>query len=498
MTMKQSLALRTGLSLTMTPALQQAIRLLQLSSLDLQTEIRQALESNVMLELSDDDDEDELVSASAGNEAVVAEQAAAETLAELPSESTLDLDEAADIPEQMPVDADWGDIYDSMLPSGAASEDETELHDYLESNLHGTASLREHLLWQAGIAHLDETDAEIAEHLIDAINDDGYLEDWDGLCARLTQKPGVTQERVERVLRTVQDFDPPGVGARDLAECLRLQLLQFPAGQPGRAEALRLLEAPLGWLARRDEAQLARATGLEPAQVRAALGLIQTLQPHPGRPYQPHESDYVAPDVFVAKKNGRWRVSLNPEHTPRLRINRYYQSMIRRADTSRDQLTLKQHLQEARYFINSLEARNETLLKVAQCIVEEQRAFLEYGPEAMRPLVLRDVADKLGVHESTVSRATANKYMLTPRGLYELKFFFSSHVQTLEGGTCSATAIQAMIKRLIAQEDPAQPWSDAALAEMLLKEGIQVARRTVAKYREALRIPPSHERKAAG
>ena len=492
--MKQSLSLRAGLSLTMTPALQQAIRLLQLSSLDLQTEIRQALESNVMLEASGEEGE--------GGEEMLAEAAEGggetETSA---SESSLDLTGTKDIPEEMPVDADWGDIYDSPAGSGSGSTgsgDDDGLHDYLQANLHGSASLREHLNWQASIAPFDEIDAEIALHLIDAVNDDGYLEDWDGLQARLSAALSLPPERVEQVLRAVQDFDPPGVAARDLAECLRLQLQQYPAKTPGLKAALRVLEAPMALLARRDETQLAKATGLELEDVSAALTLIQSLQPHPGRPYQAHENEYVAPDVFVAKHNGRWRVALNPEHTPRLRINSFYQGMIKRADTSRDQLTLKQHLQEARYFINSLEARNETLLKVAQCIIEEQRAFLEYGEEAMRPLVLRDVAERLGVHESTVSRATANKYMLTPRGLYELKFFFSSHVQTTEGGTCSATAIQAMIKRLIAQEDAAKPLSDSTLAEMLLKEGIQVARRTVAKYREALRIPPSHERRPAG
>jgi RNA polymerase sigma-54 factor len=240
---------------------------------------------------------------------------------------------------------------------------------------------------------------------------------------------------------------------------------------------------------------LAKRLNIPLDEVAAALTLIRALQPRPGRPFQAHESDYISPDVFVYKRNGRWAVSLNPEHMPRLRINSHYQGLIRRADSSRDQQMLKQHLQEARYFLNSLEARNETLLRVAQSIVEEQRAFLEYGPEAMRPLVLRDIAEQLGIHESTVSRATANKYMLTPRGLFELKYFFSSHVQTTGGGVCSATAIQAMIKRLVTAEDPGRPLSDATLSEILLREGIQVARRTVAKYREGLGIPPSHERK---
>jgi RNA polymerase sigma-54 factor len=494
--MKQSLSLRTGLALTMTPALQQAIRLLQLSSLDLQLEIRQALESNVMLEADGDDAEplttEEAMSESESSAAVAEGSTAAETVIEIGGENV--------IPEEMPVDADWGDIYDGAGAAGSSGsgEDDDGLHDFMQANLHGSKSLRDHLNWQASIAPFDEVDAEIALHLIDAINDDGYLEDWIGVRDRLHGEEGIPIERIEKVLRSVQDFDPSGVAARDLTECLRLQLQQFPPKTPGLAAAFRVLEAPMALLARHDEAGLAKVTGLPPDAVHEGLMLVQSLQPHPGRPYQAHESDYIAPDVFVAKKNGRWRVSLNPEHTPKLRINQLYQGMVKRADTSRDQLTMKQHLQEARYFINSLEARNETLLKVAQCIVEEQRAFLDYGEEAMRPLVLRDVAEQLGIHESTVSRATANKYMLTPRGLYELKYFFSSHVQTTEGGTCSATAIQAMIKRLIAAEDPAKPLSDSTLAEMLLKEGIQVARRTVAKYREALRIPPSHERKPIG
>jgi RNA polymerase sigma-54 factor len=294
----------------------------------------------------------------------------------------------------------------------------------------------------------------------------------------------------------VQDFDPPGVAARDLAECLRLQLQQVPAEAAEREPALKIVNEHMALLARHDEAGLQQALGLDVESLHPVLALIQSLQPHPGRPYQAHESNYVAPDVFVAKHEGKWRVSLNPDIAPKVRLNAQYLSLVRRADSSKDQQTLKQHLQEARYFLSSLESRNDTLLRVAQSIVEEQRAFLDYGEEAMRPLVLRDIADRLGIHESTVSRATANKYMLTPRGLYELKYFFSSHVQTVQGGTCSATAIQAMIKRLVLQEPPDQPLSDSSLADLLLKDGIQVARRTVAKYREALGIPPSHERRA--
>lgn len=486
--MKQSMSLRQGMSLTMTPALQQAIRLLQLSSLDLQMEIQQALDSNLLLEADTD-----TVEASADTVAAAPAEVAAREEGSALAEVTAT---AETIPEDMPVDADWQDVFDEHVPSAASSDDDG-LQDYLQSNLHVSAGLQEHLINQARMASFDAVEATIAAHLIDSINADGYLEDWGGIAERLMAELEIDRARIEAVLVRVQEFDPPGVAARDLPECLTLQLRQMPRSRPGRWAALEIVEAGLVHVARRDEAAIIRATGLTPEDVRLGLELIRSLQPHPGRPFQAHESDYLMPDVIVTKKNGRWRVSLNPEHMPKLRINSRYQGFIKRADQSKDQLQLKQHLQEARYFINSLESRNETILRVAQSIIEEQRAFLEYGEEAMRPLVLRDVAQTLGIHESTVSRATANKYMLTPRGLYELKYFFSSHVQTTQGGVASATAIQAMIKRLVGAEDPVTPLSDSTLADLLLKDGIQVARRTVAKYREALHIPPSHERKAA-
>jgi RNA polymerase sigma-54 factor len=481
--MKQSLHLRVGQTLAMTPALQQAIKLLQLSSLDLQQEIRQAVESNLMLEFEEEEPAGPSIeeqAAGGDGEAPAGEEGA---------------EPAEVVAEETPVEIEWEDSYEVSAGTRSA-QDEEELYEFRQANLTTGTTLREHLTWQASLAPFNEKDAEIAAHLIDGVNDDGYLEDWPGLVERLRTGLGVSPEQVERVLRQVQDFDPPGVAARDLAECLRLQLQQVPAEAAEREPALKIVNEHMALLARHDEAGLQQALGLDVESLHPVLALIQSLQPHPGRPYQAHESNYVAPDVFVAKHEGKWRVSLNPDIAPKVRLNAQYLSLVRRADSSKDQQTLKQHLQEARYFLSSLESRNDTLLRVAQSIVEEQRAFLDYGEEAMRPLVLRDIADRLGIHESTVSRATANKYMLTPRGLYELKYFFSSHVQTVQGGTCSATAIQAMIKRLVLQEPPDQPLSDSSLADLLLKDGIQVARRTVAKYREALGIPPSHERRA--
>ncbi|HUS24336.1 MAG TPA: RNA polymerase factor sigma-54 [Candidatus Binatia bacterium] len=482
--MKQSLHLRVGQTLAMTPALQQAIKLLQLSSLDLQQEIRQAVESNVMLEFT----EEELAGPS------IEEQAAGEPTEPPATDGAAEAPVEDAIPDELPVDIEWDETYESVGTRSAA--DEEELYDYRQANLHSGTSLHEHLLWQAGLATFEGSEGEIAANLIDAINDEGYLEDWAGLGARLKESLNCDDACLERVLRKVQDFDPPGVGARDLSECLCLQIVQWPKDTPEREPALKLVREHMALLAKHDEAGMQQALGLDTEALKGVLAMIQSLQPHPGRPYQQHESNYVAPDVFVTKRQGRWRVTLNPDIAPKVRLNQQYVQMVRRADQSKDQQTLKQHLQEARYFLSSLESRNDTLLRVAQCIVEEQRAFLEYGDEAMRPLVLRDIADRLGIHESTVSRATANKYMLTPRGLYELKYFFSSHVTTVQGGTCSATAIQAMIKRMVAAEPADQPLSDSSIADLLLKDGIQVARRTVAKYREGLGIPPSHERRA--
>lgn len=477
--MKQSVTLKLGQHLTMTPALQQAIRLLQLSTLDLSQEIQQLLDSNPLLEREDD-----------------ASTVASETEVELNgAEHGEEPRDGDQIPSELPVDADWDDIYTGGSPAPPASADgDDSAWEYRQSIMHESPGLHDHLLWQASLSGLNETDETIAAHIIDLIDEDGYLHEWDALVQRLTQALSVSAQRLEDVLSVVQGFDPAGVAARDLPECLRLQLEQLPRGTPDVALALNVVEH-LNLLAQRDLGVLATRTGAEDGALERAIALIQSLTPRPGSPFSAHEDGYVVPEVLVNKHEGRWLVSLNTDALPRLRINPFYQGMIRRADKSDDQIYLKQNLQEARYFLNSLKSRNETLLRVAQCIVEEQRPFLDYGDEAMRPLVLRDVAVKLGVHESTVSRATSNKYMLTPRGLYELKHFFSSGVGTTEGGTVSATAIQAMIRRLIQDETPGNPLSDSRLTQLLLEEGVKVARRTVAKYREAINIPPSHERK---
>ena len=461
-----------GQSLAMTPALQQAIRMLQMSTLDLQTEIQQALESNLMLEQVEDG------GSSATEEALAT-----------PEESAGEAEGGAEV-QMEAIDADWSDSYDGASHTDAASA--AELYEYRQANTQAPRSLHDHLNWQASLAPLEADEAEIAAHLIDAVDDEGFLRDWDEIETRLGAEHEA--ERIASVLRVVQAFDPPGVAARDLQECLLLQLAQLPR-HPLRRLAERIVAQHWPMLGRRDLRALAQATDEPEDAIDEAVQLIQTLQPFPGRPFQSTDDTYVVPDVLVTRREGSWKVSLNPEIAPRIRINSQYQALIRRSDRSEDQKTMRQHLQDARFFINSLRSRNDTLLEVAHCIVEEQRAFLEYGEEAMRPLVLRDIAERLGVHESTISRATSGKYMLTPRGLYELKYFFSSHVRTTQGGTCSATAIQAMIRRLIGDEPPGKPLSDAAIAERLLSDGIRVARRTVAKYREALGLPPAHARR---
>lgn len=480
--MKQSLNLGMGQTLTMTPALQQAIRMLQLSTLDLTSEIQEALDTNLMLEADD-----------SASEADATEAAAERSAQESERPSSAD----DTIPENLPVDADWNDIYAaSAAPASAPTSDDEDYWDYRQANLSSTPDLYAHLTWQADMHSFTPVQRAMAAVIIDAVNTHGLLDDWAELSQRIAAEFNCAAASIEAVLADIHQFDPPGVAARNLSECLGIQLQQVHAEAPGRMLALSIVDRePLESLAADRREALAIRLGVTLADIHTAIGLIQTLQPHPGEAFTDHESTYVVPEVFVTRSEGSWHVALNADIAPKLRINSQYLALIKRADKSADQVTLKNHLQEARFFLNSLKSRNDTLLQVAHCIVEAQRAFLEYGEEAMRPLVLRDVAERLEIHESTVSRATANKYMQTPRGIFELKYFFSSHVSTTDGGHASATAIQAMIKRMVAAEANGKPLSDSKLAQLLLDNGIQVARRTVAKYREALSIAPSHERR---
>jgi RNA polymerase sigma-54 factor len=358
-------------------------------------------------------------------------------------------------------------------------------------------SLREHLIWQLDCTRLSQTDYDIGLAIVDSIDDSGYLTEtlddlYDGL---RPQFESLERDEVEAVLHLVQHFDPLGVAARSLSECMLIQLEQFDPQTPHLAKARLMAEKYLEQLAANDMALLRRRLQASEAELAQIIKLIQTTNPHPGHSISQNHAEYVVPDVYVAKKAGEWRVSINPDNAPKLRINDQYAGMIKRSDSSDDNNYLKNQLQEARWFINSLRSRNETLLRVANAIVERQHAFLDYGEEAMQPMVLRDIAEQLEMHESTISRVTTQKYMHTPRGILEFKYFFSSHVNTDNGGECSATAIRAIIRKFVAAEKPEKPLSDNKIATLLGEQGIKVARRTVAKYREALQIPPSNERK---
>ena len=488
--MKQSLQLRLGQQLTMTPQLQQAIRLLQLSTLDLKQEIQEALESNLMLESEEDVALADPVSRD--REGPKAEGDAAPGNGEGNDQDSEVNADAPDIPDDLPVDSAWDDIYDGYGGGSGAREDGDV--DFLAFRS-SAVTLHDHLLWQLNLTPFEPTDRAIATTIIDSINEEGYLtSDLEDLHAALGDET-VTIEEVEAVLHRIQYFDPPGVGARGPQECLLLQLRQLPQDTPYRAEAIHLCEEFFDLLAARDQNQIKRRLKVSDDELLGITKLIRSLNPYPGTQVADAQPQYIVPDVFVVRRKGVWQVELNPEVTPRLRVNPRYAKLIRRADNSDQNTYLKNHLQEARWFIKSLASRNETLLRVARQIVELQQGFFDHGPEAMRPLVLRDVAEALDLHESTISRVTTQKYMHTPRGTLEFKYFFSSHVSTTGGGECSATAIQALLKKLIAAERPDKPLSDNKLAAILSEQGIQVARRTVAKYREAMAIPPSTERK---
>ncbi|WP_373186437.1 RNA polymerase factor sigma-54 [Halopseudomonas sp.] len=496
--MKPTLVLKMGQQLTMTPQLQQAIRLLQLSSLDLQQEVQEALEANPMLEMADEGDDDH---GSAGSDAADSDEAPAVSVPEpvemdaieQHSQATEEGNWNEQIPSDLPVDTQWEDVYQTSASSLPSGDDD----DWDFTSRTGTGeTLQSHLEWQLNLIPLSETDQLIALSIIDAINADGYLEEsLEDILASIDPELEVELDEIEMVLHRIQQFEPVGVGARDLSECLLLQLRQLPANTPLLEQAQKVVGDHLGLLGSRDFSQLMRRTRLKEDQLGRVIALIQTLNPRPGSEIASGEPEYVIPDVIVRRDSNRWIVELNQESVPKIRVNSQYASMVRRADSSQDNTYLRNNLQEARWFIKSLQSRNETLMKVATQIVEHQREFLEYGEEAMKPLVLHDIAEAVGMHESTISRVTTQKFMHTPRGIFELKYFFSSHVGTAEGGEFSSTAIRALIKKLVSTENPKKPLSDSKIAGLLEEQGIDVARRTIAKYRESLNIAPSSERK---
>jgi RNA polymerase sigma-54 factor len=472
----------------MTPQLQQAIRLLQLSTLELKQEIQEALDTNLMLELEEEGERQER---SEGEGESATPEAAGEAERELgETQETM--------PDDLPVDTDWDAIYDSVAPpvSGTATaSDEERDNDFLQYTSQSD-SLHDHLSWQLNLARFDERDEMIGEAIIDTINEQGYFDGQVADIATMLKEEGVEEPHVEAVLERIQqDFDPTGVAARDLRECLLLQLRQLPHDTPHLGLALRLVDKYFDALGKHDWARLRKGLRCDEDTLREVNLLIRSLDPRPGLQFSASEAQYVVPDVFVSRSKSGWRVELNQDIAPKLRVNSAYAGLIKRADNSEDNQTMRSHLQEARWFIKSVMSRNETLLRVATKIVEFQRAYFEYGEEAMKPLVLRDVAEALEMHESTVSRVTTRKYMHTPRGTLEFKYFFSSHVSTAAGGECSATAIRALIKKLVAAEEPTKPLSDSAISKLLKEQGINVARRTVAKYRESMAIAPSNERK---
>lgn len=479
--MKLSVGLKVANSLSLTPQLQQAIRLLQLSSLELEQEIQIQLDSNPLLEKIED-------------------EGTTESLTHLENKDSHDLTQdlnADHLPNDLPVDTDWDDVYTHQSTALASPE-----YEEREDNRQAEHTLKEHILAQVNLLHFSTVDRLIAYCVVDCLDEKGFLdaeiEEIIEAAQYLLSEAGLEEEiesdEVMVVLKHIQRLDPVGVGSKNLAECLKVQLDVLDVFTPLRNEALNLLKY-YELLVSNDLNKLLKYTNLTMLQVKEAIELLKTLKPYPGLDFEAQDSDYQIPDVVVTKKDQSWQVQLNPDIMPKLRINSFYSNMIRRADQSDGNMYLRNQMLEAKNFIKSIDERHKTLLKVATCIVEHQRNFFEIGPEGMKPLVLRDVAEEVELHESTVSRVTTNKYLLTPRGLFELKYFFSSHVGTTSGGECSSTAIRARIKKMISAENPRKPLSDNIIANMLKDEGIDVARRTVAKYRESLHIPSSSERK---
>ena len=467
--MKHSLQLKIGQHLTLTPQLQQSIRLLQLSTLELNQELEQILQENPLLEREEE------------------EPPAVEAAPASPESPTPATDDAPPEPSASLDDPDWNDY-------SAAGGDDDEDGEFQQGSPAGT-TLREHLIEQLLVSPLTDRDRLLVGALIDDLDDHGYLsQPLEDIHAALAEEiEELDPAELNTALKHLQHMDPTGVGARNLGECLALQLRDLPGDTPGLADARLLVTQHLGLLAARDVGKLKKFLAINDQALHTARNLILSLNPRPGAAFGRDDTRYVTPDVFVRKIKGMWLASLNPDAMPRLRINRVYADILARHRETGGQLSSQ--LQEARWLIKNVQQRFDTILRVSQAIVDRQRHFFEHGEVAMRPLVLREIAEAVELHESTISRVTTQKFMMTPRGLYELKYFFGSHVSTDNGGACSSTAIRALIRQMIAAENGKKPLSDGQLAEELGQQGIVVARRTVAKYRESLQIPPANMRR---
>ena len=481
--MKQTLRLKAGQSLAMTPQMQQQMRLLQLSNIELQIEVQELLESNIMLE---EDEAEQSTKNLNSNEDQKLDTAEKSTKDLLENNAINDLD----------IDIAWEENFNNTpLRTKTNSENKSNSMEFEEEDSK-YKTLQEHLRWQLNLIPISDSDKVIAETIIDSLNDDGLLDDsLENILETVNNDlEEAVIEEIEAVLKIIQSLDPAGVGARGLKECLSIQLTQYGPEIPEVKKAKEIIDNYFEFLEAHDNKKLMKKLKLAEKELMKIINFIQTMNPRPGSQINNSRTEYIMPDVVVKKENNKWKIKINEDSIPSLRINSVYKNMISRANNI-DNQTLKSHLQEANWCIKNLQNRGETLKKVTECIVEYQRDFLEHGEMAMKPLILQDIADKLGMHESTISRATTRKYIHTPRGTYELKYFFPSHVTTNDGGSCSSTAIHALIKKLIDDELPNKPLSDNKISALLKEDGINVARRTIAKYRETMIIPPSNERK---
>lgn len=481
--MKPALQLKISQQLKLTPQLQQSIRLLQLSTLDLNQEIERMVQENPLLEISEEWD------APPANDSYEHAQSNAESTDLDGASATDEIAEVKAEPEDnFSQDSEW---QQESISYGTPDDDDMEALQIPDRPL----SLREHLNFQASLSLLSEREKIIIGLLIDSLDDDGYLpQDISELMALVPPELDIGLDDFHSALGHLQRFDPPGVGARNLQECLVLQLRAMPGKVEYREQAIKVAQEYLEILASHDFSQMKKLLACDDTGLRAINKLITSLNPKPGAQFGPHNERYIVPDITVTKKDGVWVANLNSHAIPRLNINHLYANILKQEHRSAHQLISQ--LNEAKWLIKNIEQRSNTILRVASVIVQRQQQFFEHGEVAMRPLVLREISETLDLHESTVSRVTTQKFMYTPRGIFELKYFFGSHVATDTGGACSATAIRALIKQLVQEENPRKPLSDNKISSILEQQGIVVARRTIAKYRESLQIPAANLRKS--